>query len=85
MLHRQDRRKVPSQEVIGVQASVGGRLHVHAKTVGLKDRFGEIIQVWGANGTPPCVVRFPDGHESLPCPGPDCVMASCGQTGTGGI
>ena len=84
MRHRQDRCKVPSQEVIGVQASVGDRLHVHAKTVGLKDRFGEIIQVRGANGTPPCVVRFPDGHESLLCPGPDCVTASYRQTGTGG-
>ncbi|MFD1046119.1 DUF1918 domain-containing protein [Kibdelosporangium lantanae] len=44
------------------------------KNVGLADRHGEIIEVRGANGAPPYVVRFSDGHEGLVFPGPDCVV-----------
>ena len=62
-----------------MQASVGDRLHVHAKTVGQKDRFAEIVEVRGVNGTPPYLVRFPDGHESLLYPGPDCVIEPAEQ------
>jgi Domain of unknown function (DUF1918) len=57
-----------------MQASVGDRLHVHGRNVGQKDRLGEIIEVRGENGAPPYVVRFPDGHENLLYPGPDCVI-----------
>jgi hypothetical protein len=57
-----------------MQATVGDRLHVHGRITGQKDRFGEIIEVRGENGAPPYVVRFPDGHESLLFPGPDCVV-----------
>jgi hypothetical protein len=57
-----------------MQATVGDRLHVHAKIVGQRDRYAEIIEVRGADGAPPYLVRFPDGHESLLYPGPDCVV-----------
>ncbi len=57
-----------------MQASVGDRLHVHSRTVGTKDRVAEIIEVRGGGGRPPYLVRFPDGHESLVYPGPDCVV-----------
>jgi hypothetical protein len=57
-----------------MQATVGDRLHVHGRHVGEKDRLGEIIEVRGENGAPPYVVRFPDGHENLLYPGPDCVI-----------
>jgi uncharacterized protein DUF1918 len=57
-----------------MQATVGDRLHVHGRIVGQQDRMGEIIEVRGNNGAPPYVVRFPDGHESLLYPGPDCVI-----------
>jgi hypothetical protein len=57
-----------------MRATVGDRLHVHGRTVGAKDRFGDIIEVRGQDGTPPYLVRFPDGHESLLYPGPDCVV-----------
>jgi uncharacterized protein DUF1918 len=57
-----------------MHASVGDRLHMHGRTVGDRDRLGEIIEVRGSNGAPPYVVRFPDGHESLVYPGPDCVV-----------
>ncbi|WP_173077260.1 DUF1918 domain-containing protein [Phytohabitans rumicis] len=57
-----------------MQATVGDRLHVHSNTVGAKDRVGEIVEVRGAEGKPPYLVRFPDGHESLVYPGPDTVI-----------
>jgi hypothetical protein len=57
-----------------MQATVGDRLHVHSNTVGASDRIPEIVEVRGADGQPPYLVRFPDGHESLMFPGPDCVV-----------
>ena len=54
-----------------MQAVVGDRLHVHGKTVGQQDRMGKIIDVRGADGAPPYLVRFDDGHEALVYPGPD--------------
>ncbi|MGY0236515.1 DUF1918 domain-containing protein [Longispora urticae] len=54
-----------------MHAAVGDRLQVHGATVGSRDRVGEIIEVRGADGTPPYMVRFEDGHESLVFPGPD--------------
>lgn len=57
-----------------MQASIGDRLHVHSRTVGMDDRQGEIIEVRGSDGAPPYVVRFADGHESLVYPGPDCIV-----------
>jgi Domain of unknown function (DUF1918) len=62
------------QEAMSMQARVGDRLHVHSRTVGTKERIGEIIEVRGTAGQPPYVVRFPDGHENLVYPGPDCVV-----------
>jgi hypothetical protein len=57
-----------------MRASVGDRLHVHGRTVGVKDRIGEIVEVRGGEGGPPYLVRFADGRESLVYPGPDCVV-----------
>jgi hypothetical protein len=57
-----------------MQATVGDRLLVRGKNVGLADRHGEIVEVRGTNGAPPYLVRFADGHEGLVFPGPDCVV-----------
>lgn len=57
-----------------MQATVGDRLHVHSNTVGASDRTAEILEVRGADGQPPYLVRFPDGHESLIFPGTDSVV-----------
>ena len=65
-----------------MQANVGDRLHVHGKIVGQRDRFAEIIEVRGDDGRPPYRVRFPDGHESLLYPGPDCVVEPAGSGGS---
>jgi hypothetical protein len=57
-----------------MQATVGDRLHVHGRLVGNADQVGEIIEVRGEDGHPPYLVRYPDGHEGLVFPGPDCVV-----------
>lgn len=44
---------------------VEGRTDTHAK------REGQVIEVRGADGAPPYVVRWDDGHEGLVFPGPD--------------
>jgi len=53
---------------------VGDTLHVHSRSVGLKNLQGEIVEVRGADGEPPYMVRFTDGHEGLVYPGPDCLI-----------
>jgi hypothetical protein len=59
-----------------MKAKVGDRLHVHGRTVGDVDKVGEIIEVHGADGSPPFMVRYPDGHETLVFPGPDATIDS---------
>ncbi|HEY6740211.1 MAG TPA: DUF1918 domain-containing protein, partial [Actinopolymorphaceae bacterium] len=59
---------------IVMQARVGDRLHVHGRHVGNPDKVGKIIEVRGAGGTPPYVVRFDNGQEALVFPGPDAVV-----------
>ncbi|MBD0293117.1 MAG: DUF1918 domain-containing protein [Jiangellaceae bacterium] len=57
-----------------MQAQVGDRLHVHGRAVGTADRVGEIVEVRGGDGSPPYLVRFPDGHETLVFPGTDATV-----------
>jgi len=57
-----------------MHAAVGERLVIHGKQVGQADRHGEILEVRGADGGPPYLVRFDDGHETLLYPGADCVL-----------
>jgi hypothetical protein len=52
----------------------GDRLHVHGNIVGQPERTGEIIEVRGADGEPPYLVRFDVGHTSLVFPGPDAII-----------
>ncbi|BDT84539.1 hypothetical protein FMUAM8_03030 [Nocardia cyriacigeorgica] len=60
-------------------ANVGDRLHVHGHIVGDHDHLGEIVEVRGPNGSPPYIVRFEDGHESLVYPGPDATVEPPGS------
>jgi hypothetical protein len=57
-----------------MQARVGDRLCVHGRTVGQADHRVEIIEVRGAAGGPPYVVRHADGHQAVVFPGPDAVV-----------
>jgi Domain of unknown function (DUF1918) len=71
------------EEVLGMQAVVGDRLHVHGNAVGQPDKSGEIVEVHGAAGAPPYLVRFEDGHTALCFPGPDAVVEQA-RAGAGG-
>lgn len=57
-----------------MHAQVGDTLRTHGRIVGQQDRVAKIVEVLGANGTPPYRVRFEDGHETVMSPGPDSVV-----------
>jgi hypothetical protein len=54
-----------------MRASVGDRLHVHGRVVGISDQTSEILEIRGRDGAPPYLVRRADGHEALVFPGAD--------------
>jgi len=55
-----------------MQASVGDRIIIHGHRAGEPDRDGEVLEVQGADGAPPYLVRWEDsGHEAIFFPGPD--------------
>jgi hypothetical protein len=70
------------EEVGAMQAAVGDRLHVHGKVVGQAEHAGEIVEVHGAGGAPPYLVRFDDGHTRLVFPGPDAVVEHLERSGS---
>ena len=58
-----------------MHAQVGDRIIVHSTHVDEPNRDGEVLEVRGADGGPPYVVRWSDsGHEALFFPGPDTVI-----------
>jgi len=54
-----------------VQANVGDQLVIESRKVDSPRKAGEVLEVHGADGGPPYVVRWTDGHEGLMFPGPD--------------
>ena len=57
-----------------MQATIGDRICIHGNVVGHPDKNGEIVEVHGAKGEPPYLVKFDDGHTRLIYPGPDAVI-----------
>ena len=57
-----------------MQAQVGDELVVKGFHVGEANRRGVIIEVHGANGSPPYLVRWSDAHESSFFPSSDAVV-----------
>ncbi|WP_405487991.1 DUF1918 domain-containing protein [Nocardia sp. NBC_00511] len=57
-----------------MRAHVGDHLIIHGRNVGFPDHTAEIVEVHGAEGEPPYVVRFTDGRTSLMFPGADSVV-----------
>jgi len=55
-------------------ARPGVRIVVRGHHVGDPDRTGEIIEVRHADGSPPYVVAWDDGHEGLFFPGDDAFI-----------
>jgi hypothetical protein len=55
-----------------MKAEVGDMLVVSGHRIGEPDRTGEVLEVRGADGEPPYLVRWDDtGHEGLCFPGSD--------------
>ena len=54
-----------------MRAAVGDRLHFQGKVVGLAEHTAVVIEARGENGTPPYVVRYENGHETVVFPGAD--------------
>ncbi|HEY3013539.1 MAG TPA: DUF1918 domain-containing protein [Nocardioides sp.] len=54
-----------------MHANVGDRLVIEGRTAEAPRQEGEVLEVRGAGGTPPYLVRWADGHEGLMFPGPD--------------
>jgi hypothetical protein len=60
-----------------MRANVGDRLVVEGHTAEEHRREGQVLEARGADGGPPFVVKWDDGHEGLVFPGPDAhVVAS---------
>jgi uncharacterized protein DUF1918 len=57
-----------------MQATIGDRICIHGNIVGHPDKNGEIVEIHGAGGEPPYLVRFDDGKTRLVFPGPDAVI-----------
>ena len=55
-----------------MQATVGDRVRIHGRTVGMAERLGEVVDIRGNEDDPLLVVRFDDGHEAILSPGSDC-------------
>jgi hypothetical protein len=54
-----------------MHASAGDKILTHGSVVGAPERHGTILEARGADGGPPYLVRYDDGHESIVFPGAD--------------
>ncbi len=59
-----------------MKAAIGDGLTVKGRHQGDGDRQGAIIEIHGADGSPPYLVRWTDGHESLFFPSADTVVVA---------
>lgn len=57
-----------------MQAELHDKLTVKGRHQGDGDRHGEIIEIHGDNGTPPYLVRWSDGAQTLFFPSADTVV-----------
>jgi hypothetical protein len=58
-----------------MKAVVGDELTVKGRHQGDVERHGEIIEIHGEEGSPPYVVQWQDGHESIFFPSADTVAS----------
>ena len=54
-----------------MRAKVGDKIIVKGHHVAEPDRDAVVVEVRGADGTPPYAVKWSDGHESIYFPGSD--------------
>ena len=63
-----------------MKAKVGDKIVVKGQRVGEPDRDAEVLEVRGADGGPPYLVRWShDGHEGLFFPGSDASVVHYGR------
>ena len=63
-----------------MRANVGDWLMIRSGLVGGADELGYIVEVRGADGSPPYLVRWlRDDHEGLVFPGADAVVLSASE------
>jgi hypothetical protein len=55
-------------------AKVGDKIVVRGNRVAEPERDAVVVEVRGADGTPPYVVKWGDGHEGLYFPGSDALV-----------
>jgi hypothetical protein len=55
-----------------MSATVGDRVTIHGRSVGMPERSGEVIEVRGSGSDALLVVRYDDGHQAILSPGSDC-------------
>jgi len=67
-----------------MNANVGDRIVIKGHHIGDHDRDGVVLEVHGADGGPPFLVRWEgDGHETLFFPGPDAVVQQFAHAAAG--
>jgi hypothetical protein len=57
-----------------MRAQAGDELTVKGRRQGDEERHGEIVEVRGADGAPPYLVRWRDGRESVFFPSSDTIV-----------
>lgn len=57
-----------------MKAAVGDELTVRGRHQGDGERHGEIVEIHGADGSPPYLVKWRDGRESVFFPSADTVV-----------
>jgi hypothetical protein len=62
-----------------MKAQKGDRIILAGEQVDRPTRDGEVLEVRGADGGPPYLVRWSDGHEGLLYPGPGSVLRVHGE------
>ena len=64
-----------------MKARTGDHLVMEGAHVGIPRRIGVVLEVHGADGAPPYLVRWQDsGHETLCFPGPDAHVQPASET-----
>ncbi|MGB8020679.1 MAG: DUF1918 domain-containing protein [Candidatus Nanopelagicales bacterium] len=61
-----------------MHAKVGDRIVLAGEQVDRPTRIGEVLEVRGAQGAPPYLVKWDDGHTGLLFPGPGSVLRVTG-------
>jgi len=57
-----------------MRANIGDRVVIRSRNVGVPERCGKIVEVRGADGTPPYLVEWDGGSQGVFYPGSDATI-----------